>query len=39
LAWAPFYLLTFFTALPGLLLCWWMRPTLDALSAKRAETK
>jgi MFS transporter, PAT family, beta-lactamase induction signal transducer AmpG len=39
MAWAPFYLLTFFTALPGLLLCWWMRPTLDALSAQRAETK
>lgn len=39
MGWAPFYLLTFFTALPGLLLCWWMRPTLDALSARQAESK
>lgn len=39
LDWAPFFFLTFCTALPGLALCWWMRPTIDALSAGPAAQK
>jgi PAT family beta-lactamase induction signal transducer AmpG len=33
--WAPFFFATFLTALPGVALVWWMRRTIDALSARK----
>lgn len=34
MGWAPFFFVTFLSALPGLMLLWWMRRTVDALDAK-----
>ena len=31
LGWDGFFVLTFFAALPGLALVWWMRATIDAI--------
>jgi PAT family beta-lactamase induction signal transducer AmpG len=35
LSWTVFFFLTFLVALPGLLLLWWKRETLQALDSKR----
>jgi len=35
LSWTMFFFLTFLIALPGLLLLWWKRETLEALDSKR----
>ena len=35
MAWAPFFFVTFLTALPGIVMAWWMRPTIEALSVKQ----
>jgi PAT family beta-lactamase induction signal transducer AmpG len=35
LPWTVFFFLTFLVALPGLLLLWWKRETLQALDSKR----
>ncbi len=35
MAWAPFFFVTFLSALPGVALAWWMRPTIEALSVKK----
>ncbi len=35
MAWAPFFFITFLSALPGVALAWWMRPTIEALSIKK----
>src|SRR5258706_8386516 len=35
MAWTPFFFITFLSALPGVALAWWMRPTIDALSVKK----
>ena len=34
IGWANFFLLTFFTALPGLLMVWWLRARVSALEAR-----
>jgi predicted MFS family arabinose efflux permease len=31
LGWAPFFVLTFFTALPGLAMVWWQRHRIALL--------
>jgi PAT family beta-lactamase induction signal transducer AmpG len=36
LGWAPFFVATFFIALPGVALLWWRRDTVRALDARRA---
>jgi PAT family beta-lactamase induction signal transducer AmpG len=33
LGWAKFFVLTFFTAIPGLLVLWWQRVRIEALDA------
>lgn len=34
IGWAAFYVLTFFTALPGLAMVWWQRARIDAIEAQ-----
>ena len=34
--WAPFFFITFLTALPGIALVWWMRSAIEALSVRKA---
>jgi len=38
LGWAPFFLSTFFIALPGVALLWWRRETVQALDASPLRT-
>lgn len=33
--WAPFFFITFLTALPGVALVWWMRSAIEALSVRK----
>jgi MFS transporter, PAT family, beta-lactamase induction signal transducer AmpG len=33
--WAPFFFITFLTALPGVALVWWMRGAIDALAVRK----
>jgi PAT family beta-lactamase induction signal transducer AmpG len=35
IGWANFYVLTFFTALPGLVMVWWQRARIDAIDARQ----
>jgi PAT family beta-lactamase induction signal transducer AmpG len=37
IGWAAFFVLTFFTALPGLVMVWWQRVRINALEAKAAQ--
>ena len=34
IGWAAFYVLTFFTALPGLAMVWWQRARIEAIEAQ-----
>jgi MFS transporter, PAT family, beta-lactamase induction signal transducer AmpG len=34
IGWANFFVVTFFTALPGLIMMWWLRDRIEALESK-----